>query len=278
MPTYKQLLQQHPRFNPLDIELLLAHALQKSRTFLLTHLSDKISLKNYLLFQYYLWQYLRGYSVAVITKHKEFFGLDFYVNKHVLIPRPETELMVEEALKEIKNVQGKISLIDVGVGSGCVPISIGKNSEKKLQIVGVDISGKALAVAKKNAAKNSVDIKFFKSNLFSAIQNYLSKINTQIIITANLPYLTQRQFKEEPSIWREPKIALVADNNGLALYEKLLHQTKIFFADKKITLFLEIDPTQSEPIKKIISSLYPDAQIKIKKDLSDLERLVKIST
>ncbi len=278
MPTYKQLLQKYLRFNSLDIELLLAHALRQPRAFLLTHLNEKISLKKYLSLRYYLWQYLRGYSVAAITKHKEFFGLDFYVDKNVLIPRPETELMVEEALKEIKNSSTEITLIDIGVGSGCVPISIGKNSEKRVQIIAVDISGKAITVAKKNSEKNSVTIEFFKSDLLSSVQDYLSKINTRIIFTANLPYLTEKQFKEEPSIRREPKIALVADNNGLALYEKLLRQTKTIFPNKKIILFLEIDPTQSEQIKKIILQLYPSAQIEIKKDLSGLDRLVKIST
>lgn len=278
MPTYKQLLKKYPNFNYLDIELLLAHALKKTRAFLLGHLENKISLKEFLRFHYYLWQYSRGYSVAAITHHKEFFGLDFFVNKHVLIPRPETELMAEEALKEIANTDEDITLIDVGAGSGCVPISIGKNSPKNINIIAVDISGQALKIAKKNARKHSADIKFFQSNLLSKLSPYLSGIKSAIIITANLPYLTDKQFEEEPSIQREPKMALVANNNGLELYEKLLEQTKKIFGNKKIVLFLEIDPAQSEPIKKIILHTYKEAQIEIKKDLSGLDRLVKIST
>lgn len=278
MPTYKQILKKYPHFNYLDTELLLAHALKKTRAFLLGHLEDKTSLLAGLRFQYYLWQYSRGYSVAAIIGHKEFFGLDFFVNKHVLIPRPETELMVEEALKEIEDTNENITLIDVGAGSGCVPISIGKNSPKNINIIAVDISRQALKVAKKNAQKHSVEIKFFHSNLLSKLSAYLSGIKSAVIITANLPYLTDKQFEEEPSIQREPKMALVANNNGLELYEKLLDQTKKIFGNKKIVLFLEIDPAQSEPIKKIILRTYKEAQIEIKKDLSVLDRLVKIST
>ncbi|MCX6779945.1 MAG: peptide chain release factor N(5)-glutamine methyltransferase [Candidatus Magasanikbacteria bacterium] len=278
MPTYEQLLQKYSTFNPLDLELLLAHALQKPRAFLLGHFDEKISLKQYLYFQYYLLQYVRGYSLAAITHHKEFFGLDFYVNKHVLIPRPETELMVEEVLAQIKNSSEEITLIDVGVGSGCVPISIGKNTDKKINIMAVDISCRAVGVAKKNAKKHGVNIKFFYGSLLSPLRQKIAHINSSIIITANLPYLTAKQFEEEPSIQREPKIALVADHNGLALYEKLLYQTKTVFPNKKLTLFLEIDPTQTELIKKTILLLYHDAQIEIKKDLSGLDRLVKIST
>lgn len=278
MPTYEQLLQKYPNFSPLDLELLLAHALQKPRAFLLGHFDEKISLKHYLYFQYLLLQYVRGYSLAAITKHKEFFGLDFYVNKHVLIPRPETELMVEEAMSEIKNNPQEITLIDLGVGSGCVPISIAKNIEKKINIMAVDVSCRAILVSKKNAKKHAVNIKFFYGSLLSPLRHKIGDINSNIIITANLPYLTSKQFEEEPSIQREPKIALVADRQGLDLYEKLLYQTKIFFPNKKLTLFFEIDPTQTEPIKKIIQLLYPQAKIEIKKDLSNLDRLVKIST
>ncbi len=278
MPTYKHLLKKYSHFNPLDIEILLAHALQKPRAFLLYHLSDKITLKAYLHFQYCIWQYGRGYSIAAITKHKEFFGLDFFVNKHVLIPRPETELMVEEALIEIKNTETETTLIDIGAGSGCVPISISKNCPKKLNIMAIDVSCLALCVAKKNAKKHGVHIKFLYGNLLSPLQHRAINIESRLIITANLPYLTVKQFQDEPSIQREPKIALVAEKNGLDLYEKLLYQTKIIFPNKKIVLFFEIDPTQAELIKKIILQLYPDSQIEIKKDLSGLDRLVKIST
>ncbi len=196
----------------------------------------------------------------------------------MLIPRPETELMVETTLTEIKNRPAEVTLIDVGVGSGCVPISIGKKSEKKINILAIDISCLAIRVAKKNAKTHGVDIKFLYGSLLSPLRSANIHTNSDVIITANLPYLTDKQFAEEPSIQREPKIALVAEHNGLALYEKLLYQTKTVFPNKKITLFLEIDPTQTEEIKKIILLLYHEAQIEIKKDLSGLDRLVKIST
>lgn len=276
MPTYKQLLQKYYHLNYLDTELLLTHALKKTRAFLLTHLEDKASLKGYFIYQYYLWQYLRGYSVAAITRHKEFFGLDFYVNKNVLIPRPDTEIMVSEAINEMKKIENT-TLIDIGVGSACVPISIAKNIDKKITITAADISCQALRIAKKNAQKHGVTIRFIDSNLLSKFKSELITDN-HIVITANLPYLTTKQFAEELSIHREPKKALVAGENGLALYRKLLEQSKIIFSNKKLTLFFEIDPTQTKGIKKIILNNYPQARIEIKKDLSGLDRLVKIST
>lgn len=276
MPTYKQILQKNLRLNRLDIELLLAHALKKTRAFLLAHLENKASLKNYLIYQYYLWQYLCGYSVAAITGHKEFFGLDFYVDKNVLIPRPDTEIMVSEAINEVKKIDST-TMIDIGVGSGCVPISIAKNIDKKITITAADISCAALRIAKKNAQKHGVAIRFIYSNLLSKFKSEIIT-SDHIVITANLPYLTAKQFEEEPSIHREPKKALVAGENGLALYRKLLEQSKIIFSNKKLTLFFEIDPTQTEGIQKIILNNYPQARLEIKKDLSGLDRVIKIFT
>lgn len=270
--------KKYHNFKSLDLDLLISYSISKAREYLLTHTEYTLSTTEILKFYYYTWQYTHGYSLAAITKHKEFFGLDFYVNKHVLIPRPETELMAEEAIAEIKNNPQETTLIDLGVGSGCVPISIAKNIEKKINIMAVDISCRAILVAKKNAKKHGINIKFFYGSLLSPLRHKIGDINSDIIITANLPYLTNKQFEEEPSIQREPKIALVADHQGLDLYEKLLYQTKIVFPNKKLTLFFEIDPTQTEPIKKIIQLLYPQAKIEIKKDLSGLDRLVKIST
>lgn len=261
-----------------DEIILFSEAIKKDRVFALTHTEYRPNIFERIRYAYFLLQRRRGYSVAAIIGHKEFFGLNFYVNKHVLIPRPDTELMVEEAIKTIKSSDEKTLLIDIGVGSGCVPISIAKNIGKEIKIIASDISCHALYVAKKNATRHGVRIKFLYGSLLSALNRRDLESSTNIIITANLPYLTNEQFQAEPSIWREPKTALVAYNGGLALYEKLLEQTSIVFPNKKITLFFEIDPTQDERIRKIIKHFYPDALIEIKKDLSGLNRLVKIST
>jgi len=277
MPTIQKILNDH--LKNIDIELLLSAALNKPQVFLLTHPEKKVDFLSYWRFKNYLGQYKAGYSIAAITHHKEFYGLDFYVNKKVLIPRPATELMVDEALNEIKKNDSEIVLIDVGVGSGCVPITILKNLEKKPATFATDISKNATKVAKINAHRHQININFLNGDLLSPllVKPDFLKNNLPLIITANLPYLTEKQFADEPSIQKEPKIALVADDKGLALYERLLQQIRDSLFNKKIILFLEIDPAQAELLPPIITALLPIAKIEIKKDLCGLNRLVKIS-
>src|SRR3989344_796852 len=261
----------------LDFELLKAHAIKKPKEFLYSHPEYRLSIWELLKLKYFIFLRQRGYCVAAITKHKEFYGLDFFVNKHMLIPRPDTELMVTEAIEEIKKTDKKI-LVDVGTGSSCIPISILKNLPQPIQTYAIDISGQALKVAKKNAQSHGVKIQFFQGNLLEPIFKNHSLLPTSysLIITANLPYLTEQQFQSEPSIQREPKNALVAENNGLALYEELLQQIKLLPTPHNLLLLLEIDPSQTEVINKLITKYLPESKVEIKKDLGGLDRLVKI--
>jgi len=262
----------------LEKELILAHAIKRDRVFVITRPDFLLTPLQYLHFKYYNYLLHRGYSVAAITKHKEFFGLDFFVNKNVLIPRPETELLVAEAIQEISTSQNNTLLIDVGTGSGCIPIAIVKNISPKTKAIAIDISSLALRVAKKNIKKHQVNIELIKSNLLNSISHRNFNNFNNIIITANLPYLTDKQVKNESSIRKEPKLALIAEENGLDLYRKLLTQTANIFHHKPTTLFFEIDPDQKISIKNLIKEYFPSANIEIKKDLAGQDRLVKIST
>jgi len=262
----------------LEKEILLARSIKKDRIFVLTHPEYKLSLNQYWHFAYYLFLLNRGYSVAAIVQHKEFFGLNFFVNKHVLIPRPETEIITAEIIKEITNSSEKTLLIDVGTGSACIPISILKNIKKNVTTIALDISTKALKVAKKNIFRHSANIELLKSNLLNKIAGRNYQTFDKIIITANLPYLTDHQVAQSPSIQREPKIALVAKENGLALYRQLFEQIKKIFPKKKILILAEIDPSQNELIQKLANDFFPQARLEIKKDLSGLDRTLKIST
>lgn len=267
-----------------EIEIIKAHVLKKTREFLLTHPEQAINKTNKQKITRLINRRKCGIPLAYLTGHKEFFGLDFIVNKHTLIPRPETELLVTEALKHLSaQTPTKTILIDVGTGSGCIPISIIKTKKQKnIKTFAIDISANALTVAKKNAQQHNVKIKFLHGDLLSPISKsaIFKSLNLQssIIITANLPYLTPQQFKSEPSIQHEPKLALVAKNNGLALYEKLLKQISqisITYNLKPKTYF-EIDPSQSKSITKLIKQYLPQASINIKKDLAGLDRIVII--
>ena len=170
-------------------------------------------------------------------------------------------------------------MIDVGTGSGCIPISILKNVDRSIQTFAIDVSRPALRMAKKNAKKHAVKINFLHGNLVEPLLKNYKLQATKLIITANLPYLTEQQFQTEPSIQREPKQALVAKKNGLALYEKLLEQIKFLNPNFnfQISAFFEIDPSQTNAISVLIKQILPEATVEIKKDLAGLDRLVIIT-
>ena len=283
-----------------ETELLIAHILKKPREFILAHPEQEITKAKKQKIIKNIKERSKGVPIAYLIGHKEFFGLDFLVNKNVLIPRPDTELMVELVLKEIQSYPYKLKaksykLIDVGTGSGCIPISILKTLNKfpprlPAEMVGggtrgvlafaIDISPQALTIARKNARINKTKIKFLQGNLLEPfIKTYKLKPKShKLIITANLPYLTPKQFKQEPSIQHEPKLALVAGNDGLKYYKKLLQQIRQLSKSynlKPISYF-EIDPSQTSSIKKLIKKILPQAKIEIKKDLAGLDRVVII--
>ena len=293
--TVQQLLHSSlKQIDKLDAELLISHVTHKSREFLIAHPEYKVGkLESWKVFKL-IKKRAKGIPLAYLIGHKEFFELDFMVNKYTLVPRPDTETMVELVLERLMtyDLGHKTVLIDVGTGSGCIPISITKTvktrfiASQNIDIVATDISKQALRIAKKNAKKHNVEINFLHGNLLEPIikSSELRTLthgasvfpeNSELIITANLPYLTEEQFETEPSIQHEPKSTLVADKKGLALYEKLLQQ----FANLPIcqfTCFLEIDPGQTTHIKKIIRHTLPDYSITISKDLAGLDRIVTI--
>ncbi len=284
MPKIKQVLNKFKDLDQRDLEVFIAEILGKDKSFVITNPQYNLSLLQYFKLLYFISQRKKGYSVAAIVGHKEFYNLDFFVNKHVLIPRPDTEIMVEEAIKiinhELETKNTNIIYVDVGTGSGCIPISIIKNLPKLTQTYAIDNSNLALKMARKNAKIHKVNIDFLHGNLLEPILKNQPSLGAPcfITITANLPYLTEAQFQNEPSIQREPKNALVADKQGLALYEELLKQARTLPDYCQLFLLLEIDPSQSETITNLILKYLPQSKTEVKKDLSGLDRLVIIQT
>jgi release factor glutamine methyltransferase len=258
----------------LEVEILLAAVLGKGRSHLLANQEEELSLLKYFQFKRLIEKRAKGYSSAVILGHKWFYGLDFLVNKNVLIPRPETELMVDNALLELKNNTDIKNIVDLGAGSGCIIISLAANIQgDDISYWGVDISRSALNIAKKNAKKlvpNS-RINFLYSDLLNIIDK--SVFDNHILITANLPYLTPKQVKNSPTIKKEPKIALLAGNDGLDCYRKLFVQIKKLLKCQ-ITLMMEIDNVQKLEMEQLLRSVFPQADIEFKKDLLNIDRLV----
>lgn len=256
-----------------ETEILVAFLLHKNREFLLTHPETKISAAAHREFKKLEKKRLTNWSIAVLTGQKEFYGLNFKVNKYVLVPRPETEMIIDE-IKEIKAT--KPLVIDLGTGSGAIIVSLAKSlGLNSAKFIAVDVSAPALKIAKGNAKFNKVGkkIKFYRGDLLLPILKLLPKQN--LIIAANLPYLTREQIANSPSIKREPKLALDGGLNGLKYYLKLFKQLENI-KYKSLSLFLEIDPSQIAKIKRITNHYFPNLSLEIKKDLAGHKRLVII--
>lgn len=264
----------------LEAEFILSLVLSRGRDFLYAYPEIELTARQESRIEKIVKRRKQGFSLAVISGHKEFYGLDFLVDKNVLVPRPETELMVDEAFLAIGNYKiPNINLIDVGTGSGCIIISLAKKLKEAGifgGFYGLDISKKALAIARKNAGKNDLGscIKFLHSDLLKVID--FKKINGPIFVTANLPYLTEQQFKESSTIKKEPKKALVSGVDGLSHYRRLFKQIKsrLLKINGGLTIFCEIDESQAATFAVLIEGCFPEALIEVKKDLGGFDRLI----
>ena len=230
----------------LDAEILLSKVLKKKREEVLINLDQKICLKHILKFNNLIQRRSQNEPVAYIIKEKEFWSKNFLVNKNTLIPRPETELMVE---KLVEIYRGKsISILDIGTGSGCILISllIELNHSRG---IGIDISKKAIFIAKKNAEKHGkhLDIKFLNKSLSS---NFTGKFD---LIVSNPPYIKSKDIRNltDDIKKHEPRIALDGGNDGLDLIKKVIYKTKNILKFKGM-LALEIGNEQNKKVSKIL--------------------------
>ncbi len=253
----------------LDGEVLLSFVLNKSKEYLLAHPFQKVSPINEKKYLRLINKRLLGWPVAYLTKHKEFYGLDFYVDKNVLIPRPETEGLVELVLSELKDKK-HLNILDVGTGSGCIIITLAKQLGKRHNYLASDISPRALMVAKKNAKRHGVKIYFTESSILEAFRDE----NFDVII-GNLPY-GWKKWKNNTSantlgLKFEPQEALFTTEEGLFWIKGLLLAISKK-QNKPKTVLLEIDPRQSRALKKLATNILPAYQTKIFKDLSSQDR------
>lgn len=214
----------------------------------------------------------RGMPVAYLTNHKEFFGLDFYVDERVLIPRPETEMLVEEVMlrNQMLNIsvsRGQITICDIGTGSGCIAVALAKNIPRS-RITAVDISGRALQVAAKNAKIHKVKsrIQFIKSNLMEKVSNR----NFNFIV-ANLPYVSDSKVLDY-----EPKRALSGGKIGVKLFEKLFKQLAAL-KPYNLCLICEIGFGQRKAIQKLIKRYFDNVAVEWKRDLAGIDRVFIIN-
>lgn len=284
--TIKELrLKYSGKIDPLDLEILISFVIKKSREFILAHPDKSVTGNQQLAIGKLIKRRIANEPIAYITGHKEFYGLDFKVNKHTLIPRPETELIVDLLRSMLRNkLHNNIAVVDIGTGSGNILISIAKNLKVE-KYFGIDISKDALKMAKKNAKNHKVykKIEFLEGNLLSPISKKLMKIKAnKLILIANLPYLSEEIYKSSPDNVKkyEPKTALYSDNYGLSHYEELLKQISSLATHygTQVTILLEISPEQKEKLEKIIKKLLPNFKIKFHKDLAHKWRVCEINS
>ena len=249
----------------LDSELLLSKTLNKTREEILTNLDQKIEKKNILVFKKYLQRRSKNEPIAYIFQEKEFWGNKFYVNKHTLIPRPETEMLVDKLLNIYK--KKKISILDIGTGSGCIIISLLINLSNSNGL-GIDISKKAIQLAKKNKIKHKL-LNRLKLSTQSLDKIYGKKFD---LIVSNPPYIRRYDIKNLSDDIKkyEPRMALDGGNDGLDLIKKVIYKSKYILKINGM-LALEIG---NEQIKKV-SKILLDNNFRIKQVIKDYKNNVR---
>jgi len=267
----------HPA-SRLDAQVLLGYVLNVDRARLYAYPERLLTPQQEEQFHLLLERRKRGEPVAYLVGHKEFFGLDFLVDKRVLIPRPETELLVEVALNSIRAMldAGQTPLVaDIGTGSGAIPITLAVQEPRLPYLYATDISAEALEVARINCQRHSVEqrVRLLHGDLLSPLPEPVD------VLTANLPYVgTGEMDMLAPDVRAyEPHLALFSGTHGLDLLYRFFTEAQQSGKLKEhALLLLEIGYQQREPLKRLLSELWPQATVTFAKDFSGWDRLIKV--
>ena len=253
----------------LEGELLLRHTLNISRVQLYQDLDHELTPEQEKTFWNLVKRRTNHEPTAYITGHREFYGLDFYVNPHVLIPRPETELLVEKALTLVQNHR-LVTIADIGTGCGAIAISLALNLPQ-VEIYATDISSPALEVAKTNCKKHGVlnRIHLLQGDMLDPLPESVD------LIVTNLPYVKKAELPQVSPVQFEPLLALNGGPDGLQKIRRLCQQTNNKLHPTGY-LLLEIGQGQGRAVIALLHSLFPHAKIETTSDLGSIDRVVSL--
>jgi len=266
--AYSQLAESDsPR---LDAQILLCHVLKVGKAYLIAHDDYELSNEENAAFTTLIERRAKGEPVAYLIGHKGFYDLEFSVTPDVLIPRPETEHLIEAALEWAK---GKDALIaaDIGTGSGAIAITFAKHCPQAT-VHAVDISASALEIARKNAEKNAVSVSFHEGYLGQALIDQQIKLN---LLMANLPYIRSEEMNTLAVAKTEPQLALDGGEDGLDFVRELLQQAPTLCKPDALIL-LEIGAEQGQAVLDFASKTLSPKNAHIIKDYAGHDRIVQI--
>lgn len=274
--TLKQALQQAREIlqsqkienTSLTAEVLLRHALNLSRVGLYQELDSVITPKETGIFQKLIERHIKGEPVAYIIGHKEFYGIDFNVDNRALIPRPETERLVDKAL-EIAKTREITTIADIGTGSGAIAIILALNLPA-IKIYATDISAFALELTLQNCQRHNLldKICILEGDMLEPLPEPVD------LIIANLPYVKESELNE-PSIIYEPKLALNGGIDGLDQMRRFIPQVRSKLR-RGGSLLMEIGLDQAGPVISLLQSCFPSARIEGFQDFNGIERIVLV--
>lgn len=253
----------------LKARLLLQYVLKKPRQYLIVYDNQKLTEKEEQDYLTYIELLAQGEPIEHITHQKEFMKLNFYVDENVLIPRQDTEVLVEEVMKIAKKIRAK-KILDLCTGSGAIAVSLAKYLEN-VELTALDISGKALDIAIANAKNNYVQdkITFVESNLFQDLGQ-----EKYDIIVSNPPYIKRKELETlDREVKKEPRLALDGGEDGLDFYRKIIDRGYEYLKYGGY-ICLEIGYDQKEEVMQIIENRKQYKDTYCKKDLYDNDRVV----
>lgn len=265
-----QILKENKIKEPvLKARLLLCYMLEVEKEYLIIHSDEQMEHQSEEQYEKMVQKLIEGYPLQYITHHQEFMKLDFYVDENVLIPRADTEMLVEEVIAYAKKQkEEKIRILDLCTGSGAIAISLA-NYLPNCEIVAVDISKEALEVAKKNAQKNGAqNVIWVESNLLENVEGNFD------VMVSNPPYIRSNVIPTlEKQVQKEPILALDGGKDGLSFYRNIIQKAPRYLKENG-TLFFEIGYDQKEEVTNLLEQTKQYQKIKTKQDLAGNDRIV----